>query len=91
MIYKTPITSIVMVVGKREVFCEVSMGSQEHRTPVVHTTLGAESRWNASMQFLVKDLAEDVLCVTVKDKGYFSPDGQFNGLQISQMFKVQSS
>ncbi|XP_054264037.1 intersectin-1 isoform X2 [Macrosteles quadrilineatus] len=59
--------------GKREVFCEVSMGSQEHHTPVVHTT-AAESRWNASMQFLVKDLAEDVLCVTVKDKGYFSPD-----------------
>uniref|UniRef100_A0A1B6KVP3 Intersectin-1-like n=1 Tax=Graphocephala atropunctata TaxID=36148 RepID=A0A1B6KVP3_9HEMI len=60
--------------GKREVFCEVSMGSQEHRTPPALTTVQSDPRWNATMQFLVKDLTEDVLCVTVLDRGHFSPD-----------------
>nr|XP_018916715.1 PREDICTED: intersectin-1 isoform X1 [Bemisia tabaci]XP_018916716.1 PREDICTED: intersectin-1 isoform X1 [Bemisia tabaci] len=59
--------------GKRAAFCEVSMGSQHHRTPVVSNT-GGDIKWNTSMQFLVKDLNEAVLCVTVMDKGYFSPD-----------------
>ncbi|XP_066905734.1 intersectin-1 isoform X3 [Halyomorpha halys] len=58
----------------REVFCEVSMGSQESRTPAVPTPNGSDPKWNTSMQFLVKDLQEDVLCLTVKDKGNFSPD-----------------
>ena len=56
-------------------FCEVSMGSQEHRTPL-STTTSTVTKWNASMQFLVKDLSEDVLCVTVFDKGHFTPDGE---------------
>ncbi|XP_046999743.1 intersectin-1 [Schistocerca americana] len=58
--------------GKCEAFCEVSMGSQEHRTPVVAST--TNPRWNASMQFLVKDLKEDVLCITVFDRGHFCPN-----------------
>lgn len=28
------------------------------------------------MQFLVKDLQQDVLCVTVLDRDYFSPNGK---------------
>lgn len=63
----------LVFLGKTEVFCEVSMGSQEHCTQIIANT--AEPRWHASMQFLVKDLEEDVLCVTVKGKGHFSPDG----------------
>ncbi|XP_075217000.1 dynamin associated protein 160 isoform X2 [Lycorma delicatula] len=59
--------------GKRGVFCEVSMGSQEHRTPLA-TANPSEPKWNASMQFLVKDLGEDVLCINVLDKGHYSPD-----------------
>ncbi|CAA9996323.1 unnamed protein product [Nesidiocoris tenuis] len=58
----------------REVFCEVSMGAQEHRTPTVHMSSQTEVVFNASLQFLVKDLNEDVLCFTVKEKGNFSPD-----------------
>ena len=27
------------------------------------------------MQFLVKDLNQDVLCITVLDRDYFSPNG----------------
>ncbi|XP_063218277.1 intersectin-1 isoform X2 [Bacillus rossius redtenbacheri] len=59
--------------GKCEAFCELSMGSQEHRTPAV-ATAAAEARWNTAMQFLVKDLGEDVLCITVFDRGHFAPD-----------------
>lgn len=28
------------------------------------------------MQFLVKDLQQDVLCITVLDRDYFSPNGK---------------
>lgn len=50
------------------------MGSQEERTPVV---LGTNCPlWDTSMQFLVKDLHEDTLCITVFDKGYYTPDGK---------------
>lgn len=51
------------------------MGSQEERTVVVS---GSDCpMWDASMQFQVKDLVEDTLCITVFDKGYYSPDGDF--------------
>lgn len=67
----------------REVFCEVSMGSQESRTPAVSTPNGSDPKWNTSMQFLVKDLEDDVLCITVKDKGNFSPDGMYSYSSLS--------
>ncbi|KYN36796.1 Intersectin-1 [Trachymyrmex septentrionalis] len=58
--------------GKCNAFCKVSMGSQEERTSVVP---GSDCPlWDASMQFQVKDLFEDTLCITVFDKGYYSPD-----------------
>ncbi|XP_018365605.1 PREDICTED: intersectin-1 isoform X9 [Trachymyrmex cornetzi] len=58
--------------GKCNAFCKVSMGSQEERTGVVS---GSDCPlWDASMQFQVKDLFEDTLCITVFDKGYYSPD-----------------
>ncbi|XP_018398634.1 PREDICTED: intersectin-1 isoform X2 [Cyphomyrmex costatus] len=58
--------------GKCNAFCKVSMGSQEERTSVVS---GSDCPlWDASMQFQVKDLIEDTLCITVFDKGYYSPD-----------------
>lgn len=50
------------------------MGSQEERTPVVPGTNCP--MWDTSMQFLVKDLHEDTLCITVFDKGYYTPDGK---------------
>ncbi|XP_011639535.1 intersectin-1 isoform X5 [Pogonomyrmex barbatus] len=58
--------------GKFNAFCKVSMGSQEERTGVVSGT--DCPWWDASMQFQVKDLLEDTLCITVFDKGYYSPD-----------------
>ncbi|XP_065348598.1 intersectin-2 isoform X1 [Cloeon dipterum] len=57
--------------GKSDIFCDVSMGSQEKRTPAVS---GPNPKWNFNMQFLIKDLNEDVLCFTVFSKGYFAPN-----------------
>ncbi|XP_069671614.1 intersectin-1 isoform X3 [Periplaneta americana] len=58
--------------GKCGVFCEVTMGAQKNRTKVVPAT--SEAQWNSTMQFLIKDLQEDVLCLTVFDRGHFSPN-----------------
>jgi len=58
--------------GKSDPYCEVTIGSQEHRTKVVPGTLNP--KWNDSMQFIVKDLNQDVLCITVFDRDYFSPN-----------------
>lgn len=75
MIYSIIITdSISVLLGKCGVFCEVTMGAQKNRTKVVPAT--SEVQWNATMQFLIKDLQEDVLCITVFDRGHFSPNGE---------------
>ncbi|KAG7207393.1 hypothetical protein KM043_009047 [Ampulex compressa] len=58
--------------AKYNTFCKVCMGSQEERTSVISGT--DCPLWDASMQFQVKDLLEDTLCITVFDKGYYSPD-----------------
>ncbi|XP_015921274.2 intersectin-1 isoform X1 [Parasteatoda tepidariorum] len=58
--------------GQSNPYCEVSMGSQEQKTKVIPNTLNP--RWNASMQFLVKNLNEDVLCISVFDRDLFSPN-----------------
>ncbi len=49
------------------------MGVQEHRTRVITNTLNP--RWNASMQFTIKDPQQDVLCITVYDRDLFTPNG----------------
>ena len=35
---------------------------------------GSNPHWNTSMQFLIKDVNQDILCLTVFDRDYFSPD-----------------
>ena len=50
------------------------MGVQEHRTKVITGTLNP--KWNHSMQFTIKNLDEDVLCITVYDRDLFSPNGE---------------
>ena len=50
------------------------MGSQEYKTRVVQDNLNPV--WDASMQFTVKDLEQDVLCITVYDRDLFSPNGK---------------
>ncbi|XP_064618193.1 intersectin-1-like isoform X1 [Liolophura sinensis] len=58
--------------GKSDPYCEVNMGSQEHKTKVINGTLNP--KWNTSMQFTIKDLQQDVLCITVYDRDLFSPN-----------------
>ena len=60
--------------GKIDPYCEVSMGVQENKTPVISST--CSPKWNSNMQFFIKDPKQDVLCVTVFDKDYFSPNGK---------------
>ncbi|XP_033740435.1 LOW QUALITY PROTEIN: intersectin-1-like [Pecten maximus] len=58
--------------GKSDPFCEVSMGVQEHKTKVINSTLNP--KWNQSMQFTIRDVEQDVLCITVFDRDLFSPN-----------------
>ena len=63
-------------IGKIDPYCEISMGSQEHKTSVIANT--CNPKWNANMQFFIQNPNEDVLCITVFDKDYFSPNGKKN-------------
>ena len=81
------------------------MGSQEQKTAVVsgkriystchdkcdmsHVS-GTNPHWNASMQFLIKDLTQDILCLTVFDRDFFSPDGGSN-LTLLQPSHIETS
>jgi len=57
--------------GNIHAYCEASLGSQEQKTAVV---TGCNPHWNASMQFLIKDIKQDILCLTVFDRDFFSPN-----------------
>ncbi|XP_063874281.1 intersectin-2-like isoform X16 [Scylla paramamosain] len=57
--------------GTLQSFCEVSLGSQVQRTSIATSP---HPKWDSTMQFLVKSLSEDVLCITVYEKGYFKPN-----------------
>nr|XP_048292615.1 intersectin-2 isoform X4 [Myodes glareolus] len=58
--------------GKSNPYCEVSMGSQSYTTRTLQDTLNP--KWNFNCQFFIKDLYQDVLCLTVFDRDQFSPD-----------------
>lgn len=49
------------------------MGSQCHITKTIQDTLNP--KWNSNCQFFIKDLEQDVLCITVFERDQFSPDG----------------
>ncbi|KAK8739498.1 hypothetical protein OTU49_003357, partial [Cherax quadricarinatus] len=71
-------------------FCEVSLGSQAHRTSIATSP---HPKWDSTMQFLVKSLSEDVLCITVYEKGYFKPN-EFLGrteIKIHQIYEESRS
>lgn len=65
---------VLTVTGKSDPYCEITMGAQEHKTKVIPNTLNP--KWNASMQFTIRDLHEDVLCITVYDRDLFTPNGR---------------
>ena len=57
------------------------MGSQSYTTRTLQDTLNP--KWNFNCQFFIKDLYQDVLCLTVFDRDQFSPDGKCNSAQTS--------
>lgn len=51
------------------------MGAQCYTSRPISDTLNP--KWNFNCQFFIKDLYQDVLCITVSEKDQFSPDGQW--------------
>lgn len=60
--------------GKSNPYCEVTMGAQIFTSRMLNDTLNP--KWNFNCQFHIKDLYQDVLCITVLERDQFSPDGQ---------------
>ncbi|XP_068953446.1 intersectin-2 isoform X3 [Petaurus breviceps papuanus] len=58
--------------GKSNPYCEISLGSQSFTTRTLQDTLSP--KWNFNCQFFIKDLYQDVLCLTLFDRDQFSPD-----------------
>uniref|UniRef100_A0A670ICI0 Intersectin 2 n=1 Tax=Podarcis muralis TaxID=64176 RepID=A0A670ICI0_PODMU len=58
--------------GKSNPYCEISLGSQSYTTRALPDTLNP--KWNFNCQFFIKDLYQDVLCLTMFDRDQFSPD-----------------
>ncbi|XP_045435799.1 intersectin-1 isoform X5 [Pipistrellus kuhlii] len=58
--------------GKSNPYCEVTMGSQSHITKTMQDTLNP--KWNSTCQFFIRDLEQEVLCITVFERDQFSPD-----------------
>ncbi|XP_051579333.1 intersectin-2b isoform X2 [Myxocyprinus asiaticus] len=58
--------------GKSNPYCEVTMGSQCYTSRTINDTVNP--KWNFNCQFHIKDLYQDVLCITICEREQFSPD-----------------
>ncbi|XP_019727041.1 intersectin-2a isoform X1 [Hippocampus comes] len=58
--------------GKSNPYCELTMGAQCYTSRPISNTLNP--KWNFNCQFFIKDLYQDVLCITIFEKDQFSPD-----------------
>ncbi|XP_054474225.1 intersectin-2a [Anoplopoma fimbria] len=58
--------------GKSNPYCELTMGAQCYTSRPASDTLNP--KWNFNCQFFIKDLYQDILCLTVFEKDQFSPD-----------------
>ncbi|XP_032375658.1 intersectin-2b [Etheostoma spectabile] len=58
--------------GKSNPYCEVSMGAQIFTSRTLNETVNP--KWNFNCQFHIKDLYQDVLCITIFERDQFSPD-----------------
>ncbi|MBZ3889383.1 Intersectin-1 [Sciurus carolinensis] len=77
--------------GKSNPYCEVTMGSQCHITKTIQDTLNP--KWNSNCQFFIRDLEQEVLCITVFERDQFSPD-DFLGrteIRVADIKKDQGS
>lgn len=62
--------------GKSDPYCEVTMGAQVFTSRTLNDTLNP--KWNFNCQFHIKDIYQDVLCITIFERDQFSPDGQYS-------------
>nr|XP_055042251.1 intersectin-2a isoform X2 [Misgurnus anguillicaudatus] len=58
--------------GKSNPYCELTMGAQCYTSRHQSDTLNP--KWNFSCHFFIKDLYQDVLCLTIFERDQFSPD-----------------
>ncbi|MGH0151225.1 UNVERIFIED_CONTAM: hypothetical protein FKN15_042703 [Acipenser sinensis] len=58
--------------GRSSPYCEITMGYQCFTTRTLTDTLNP--KWNFNCQFFVKNIYQDVLCITVYERDQFSPD-----------------
>ncbi|XP_057199114.1 intersectin-2b isoform X1 [Triplophysa rosa] len=58
--------------GKSNPFCEVTMRSQCYTSRAINDTVNP--KWNFNCQFHIKDVYQDVLCITIFEREQFSPD-----------------
>ncbi|XP_042565924.1 intersectin-2a isoform X3 [Clupea harengus] len=58
--------------GKSNPYCELTMGAQCYTSRPISDPLNP--KWNFNCQFFIKDLYQDVLCLTVFERDQFSPD-----------------
>uniref|UniRef100_A0A4W4E9K4 Intersectin 2b n=1 Tax=Electrophorus electricus TaxID=8005 RepID=A0A4W4E9K4_ELEEL len=58
--------------GKSNPYCEVTMGAQCYTSRTLNDTLNP--KWNFNCQFHIKDLYQDVLCITIYEREQFAPD-----------------
>ena len=76
LFFFNPISTLLFVPpGKSNPYCEVTMGAQIFTSRTLNDTLNP--KWNFNCQIFIKDLYQDVLCITVFEKDQFSPDGQW--------------
>ncbi|MBN3318608.1 ITSN2 protein, partial [Atractosteus spatula] len=58
--------------GRSNSYCEVTMGAQCFTTRTINDT--SNPKWNFNCHFFIKDLYQDVLCITIFERDQFSPD-----------------
>uniref|UniRef100_A0A668A8E1 Intersectin 2b n=1 Tax=Myripristis murdjan TaxID=586833 RepID=A0A668A8E1_9TELE len=58
--------------GKSNPYCEVTMGAQIYTSRTLNDTLNP--KWNFNCQFHIKDIYQDVLCITIFERDQFAPD-----------------
>ncbi|XP_061601328.1 intersectin-2b [Cololabis saira] len=58
--------------GKSNPYCEVAMGAQTFTSRTLNDTVNP--KWSFTCQFHIKDLYQDVLCITIFERDQFSPD-----------------
>ncbi|XP_016139176.1 intersectin-2-like [Sinocyclocheilus grahami] len=61
-----------MFLGKSNPYCELTMGAQCYTSRHQPDTLNP--KWNFNCHFFIKDLYQDVLCLTIFERDQFSPD-----------------